>query len=71
MSWLATYRLLFGASCDGSPCASSADAAKVLQYALILLRGNQYLGVADTLPSVCASLNKAMAHCICTSDSQL
>ena len=34
------------------------------------MRGNHDLGVTDTLPSVCASLTKAMVvvHCICTCD---
>jgi len=35
------------------------------------LRGNHDLGVTDALPSVCASLTKAMVHCICTCDTQL
>jgi len=43
-----------------------ADDAKVLYYVSLLLRGNHDLGVTDTLPSVCASLTKAMVslHCI-------
>jgi len=35
------------------------------------LHGNRYLGVTDTLPSVCASITWAMVHCICTCDTQL
>jgi len=35
------------------------------------LRNNHYLVVTDTLPSLCASLTKAMVHCIWTCDTQL
>jgi len=28
-------------------------------------------GATDTLPFICASLTKAMVHCICTCDTQL
>jgi len=38
------------------------DAAKVLQYVFLLLIDNQDLGVTDPLPSICASLTKAMVH---------
>jgi len=34
------------------------------------LRDNHDLGVTDALPSVCALLNKAMVHCICTCGTQ-
>jgi len=35
-----------------------------------LSRGNDDLGVTDTLPSVCAS-SKATVHCICACDTQV
>ena len=61
------WRIFFGASCDGWPQASSADAAKVLWYVFLLLHANRGdLRVTDTLPSVCASLSETMVHCICT-----
>jgi len=54
MDWLVTC--IFGASCDGWPWASKADATKVLCYVFIVLRNNQDLGGTDALPFICESV---------------
>ena len=57
-------RVFFGASCDGWPLLAQ-QMPRWCCNVFLLLRANHDLGVTDTLPSICASLAKAM-YCMCT-----